>query len=272
MAQPNRTIYLGVDPTAGRRPYTYAALDADCRLIAIGEGPAEDVFSFAAGQSAALAAVNAPRRPSLGLLERAEVRSRFNPPPQPGRWVDTRVAEYELRRQGIPVIPTPRREEDCPGWVRGGFELYRRLDGCGYQAYPVEGAELQSLEVNPHAAFTFLLGQAPFPKETLEGRLQRQLALYERDVQIRDPMLFFEEVTRHKLLHGVLPLKDIHTPGELDALVAAFLAWLAGTRPQEICLLGDREEGQVIVPRQKTESAPPTSSPAAGRRLVHGQS
>ena len=41
-------------------------------------------------------------------------------------------------------------------------------------------------------------------------------------------MEFFEEVTRHRLRHGILPLEKLYTPGELDALTAAYLAWLAG--------------------------------------------
>jgi hypothetical protein len=88
----------------------------------------------------------------------------------------------------------------------------------------------------------------PFPKTTLEGRIQRQLVLHEHDLHIPDPMRLFEEITRHRLLQGVMPLQDLYSPGELDALVAAYTAWVAATRPSEALLLGDPEEGQIALP------------------------
>ena len=83
---------------------------------------------------------------------------------------------------------------------------------------------------------------------SLEGRLQRQLALHERRVAVYDPMRIFEEFTRFRLLSGILPLGDLHSPGELDALVAAYTAWLAAKQPGSVTLLGDPDEGQVILP------------------------
>ncbi len=65
------------------------------------------------------------------------------------------------------------------------------------------------LETHPHAAFCALLGQLPLPKPTLEGRLQRQIVLYEQGMGIKDPMGFFEEITRHKLVAGH-PSDGIH--------------------------------------------------------------
>jgi predicted RNase H-like nuclease len=61
-------------------------------------------------------------------------------------------------------------------------------------------------------------------------------------------MRFFEEITRHRLLQGILPTQDLYTPGELDALVAAFTAWKAATYPDQVTLLGDPQEGQMVLP------------------------
>ncbi len=43
---------------------------------------------------------------------------------------------------------------------------------------------------------------------------------------IKDPMEFFEEITRHRLLKGVLPEEFIYSAEELDAMVAAFTAYM----------------------------------------------
>jgi hypothetical protein len=73
-----------------------------------------------------------------------------------------------------------------------------------------------------------------FPSRTLEGRLQRGLILYEEGVQIEDPMDFFEEITRHKLLQGVLPTENIYSSRQLDALIMAYVAWLAGNPAEKV--------------------------------------
>jgi predicted RNase H-like nuclease len=129
-----------------------------------------------------------------------------------------------------------------------GFSLHRRLDGLGYHSFPAEESSRQCLEVYPHACFAVLLEVIPFPKYSLEGRLQRQLALHEKNLNVPDPMRIFEEITRHRLLKGILPVENLYSPGELDALVAAFTAWMAATRPDEITLLGDPAEGQIVLP------------------------
>ena len=117
-----------------------------------------------------------------------------------------------------------------------------------HHEFPTADALHQTLEVYPHACFTVLLGQSPFPKYTLEGRIQRQLILYELKIGVSDPMRLFEEITRHRLINGILPLDALLAPGELDALVAAYTACLAATEPGKVTALGHREEGQVVLP------------------------
>ncbi len=242
------TTYLGIDPTAGQKPFSYAALDNNLRLLALGQGTMDEVLAFAGGQRQAMVAVCAPRRPNQGLMEREEVRARLNPQPRPGRWGDFRLAEYLLRQHRISCPQTPAVEKDCPNWMQMGFALHRRLEGMGYQAFPAEGQALQVLEVYPHASFCVMLGHAPFAKQTLEGRIQRQLVLYDRKVMIPDPFDVLEEITPHRILQGVLPLDDLYSQGELDALAAAYTAWLAASHPDEITSLGDPAEGVVVLP------------------------
>ncbi len=239
--------YIGIDPTAGRRPFSYVALENDLSLLALGEGEINEVLAFVAGQRQAYVAVCAPRQPNQGLMEQTAVRERLNPPPKPGRWRGFRVAEYLLRLHNISCPQTGSIETDCPQWMQMGFALFRRLQSLGYQPYPNE-ASLQWLEVYPHASFSSLLGMIPFPKNSLEGRIQRQLILYDRGLHIPDPMRMFEEITRHRLLQGILPLEDLHEPAELDAMVAAYTAWQAANHPQDTCLIGEAAEGQVVLP------------------------
>jgi len=61
-------------------------------------------------------------------------------------------------------------------------------------------------------------------------------------------MEFFEEITRHRLLKGVLPIEFIYTSEELDALVAAFTAFLAASKPSGVIWVGNKQEGQIVLP------------------------
>ena len=240
--------FIGIDPTAGQRPFAYAALDNDRRLLAIGQGSFEDILAFVAGQRQSLVSVCAPRRPNQGVMAHPEVREHLSPSPRPGRWTNFRMAEYLLCQHNITAPQTRSQVEMCPNWMKMGFLLQNRLESLGYQAYPSSDSHHQSLEVYPHACFATMLGLIPLPKNTLEGRIQRQLALYEHNINVPDPMRLFEEITRHRLLQGILPDDDLHSPGELDALVGAYTAWLATTKPDQVTLIGDPEEGQIAVP------------------------
>jgi len=244
----NEATFVGVDPTAGENPFGYAALDNDLKLLALGEGTIDDVLAFSAGQSKALVAVCSPRRPNIGLIADQGIRAALSPPPSPGRWMNYRIVEFYLRQHGIMVPRTPAIEKECPNWMRMGFIFYQRLEDFGYQAYPQREVERQFIEVYPHASYTALLGVVPFTKRNLEGRLQRQLILFERGINLPDPMRFFEEITRHKLINGILPLENLYSYSELDSLVAAYTAWLVGNHPEKSSSLGDVHEGQIFLP------------------------
>jgi hypothetical protein len=245
---PSNTTFLGIDPTAGHRPFCYAALDSDLHLLALGKGTLDDILAFLAGQRSAFVAVSAPRRPNQGLMQQPLFREQLSPVPRPGRWSNFRLAEYQLRQHNISCPQTPAQESQCSNWMQMGFTLYRRLEALGYCPYPATEASLQYLEVYPFACFCTLLGLIPFPKHTLEGRIQRQLILHEMDLHISDPMRLFEEITRHRLLQGKLPFEELYEQEELDALVSAYTAWLAAKKPSQVTLLGDPQEGQLILP------------------------
>ena len=121
----------------------------------------------------------------------------------------------------------------------------------GFEKIFEEEAELQLLETHSHACYCVLAGSSPLSKPSLEGRLQRQLILYERGVRIKDPMDFFEEITRYKLSKGIWPTELLYSPEQLDALVAAYTAWLAVTKAENIIMIGDVKEGKIVLPERE---------------------
>jgi predicted RNase H-like nuclease len=189
------------------------------------------------------------------MMGQDDVRLRLTPQPRPGRWNNFRVAEYQLRQHNIYCPNTSAREEDCPNWMQMGFNLYRRLEKLGYQPYLLEQSSRQWLEVYPHACYTALLGLVPFQKSTLEGKIQRQLVLFDQGLNVSDPMRIFEEITRHRILQGILPEKELYSPGELDALVSAYTAWKAANHPEETISLGEPGEGMVIIPVRELKNS-----------------
>ncbi len=241
-------LFIGIDPCGGRKPFTWAALDRNGRLAALQEGELEDALAFLGGLPAGLAAVNAPPRPSQGLARQEGVRRNLAPLGTSGRNLEMRLAEHLLRERGINVALTPSRPALCSNWTQLGFEFYRRLESAGFKPHPDPEAKHTWLETQPHAVFCALLEQSPLPRPTVEGRLQRQLVLYEQGLGIRDPMGYFEELTRHKLLKGVLPLEQVYTPEQLDALAAACTAWMLSRHPERALRLGDPGEGQITLP------------------------
>lgn len=248
------TLFVGIDPSGGRKPFTYAALDQNAKLVALNAGEMEDVLTFISGQPGVILAVNTPPRPSAGLVRQDEIRQSLPPLHVSGRSLDMRMGEHILRQHGINVSMTPSRREQCSSWIQVGFDFYRRVQMLGFQPLSPTEMNYQWLETNPHACFCVLLGQNPLPRTALEGRLQRQLALFEQGLLIRDPMDFFEEITRHKLLRGLLPLDQIYAVEELDAIAAAYVAFIAGRHPERVINIGDPTEGQITLPVTQLKS------------------
>ena len=242
------SLFIGIDPPSGLKSLTYAALDKDLNLIALGKEDITGVVAFVGGQKAAHVGVNAPRRLNQGQMKLDAVRDRLNPQPKPGRFTGYRVAEYELIQKNIRIPKTPDKISLCPGWMKNGFLLYKRLEELGFKDFPAEDHKMQLLEVYPHAAYTTLLKKIPFLKKTLEGRLQRQLLLHSLSIDLPDPMRLFEEITRYKIMQGDLALDDLYNVEELEAIIAAYLAWKAAKDPDEILLVGERKEGQIVIP------------------------
>lgn len=224
-------------------------LDEQLKLQALEALDLEGVLAFIGGLERPVVALTGPQGANKGLLRRAEVRARFNLRPEGRTWGNWRVCEYLLRARNIRLYNTPRQIQRAPRWVRNSIKLAQRLREMGFGPYEGGAAPARSLlEVQAHAAYCVLLGLRPFAKNTLEGRLQRQLVLHAAGVDLPDPLRALHKITRRHLLAGQLPLDVLLSAEALDALVAAYTAFLAGTRPGSTCQVGEGEEGLITLP------------------------
>jgi hypothetical protein len=121
---------------------------------------------------------------------------------------------------------------------RSGQELYTDLTGklaqAGLNPTAKKSHSKPWIETNAQGCFRALGGHGLLPHRSLEGRLQRCAILYEQGLPLKDPVDMFEEITRYKLIQGILPLENLPSSKELDALVAAYLAWMSFTRPGQV--------------------------------------
>ena len=134
--------------------------------------------------------------------------------------------------------------------------FYEQLEKLSFRPYPAKNGTRQWFKVNANETFATLLQKKLLSRRTLEGRIQRGLILYDQGLQIDDPMEFFEEITRYRLIQGILPLENLYTSKELDALVAAYVAWVTVNRPGQIEMLPDN----MVLPKEQIEDQPKSGS------------
>jgi len=49
-------------------------------------------------------------------------------------------------------------------------------------------------------------------------------------------------------MKGILPLEQIYTAEELDAIAVAYVAYTAARYPDRVMTVGDPQEGQILLP------------------------
>lgn len=242
------TSYIGIDPSSGSNSVAYAAIDGNLKPEAIGMGHLDEALAYAGGRQHAFVAVHAPARPNLGILVDPAMMEQLALPIKDKKGIDMRLAEYQMTQRDLPVYQTPRKKEAAKSWMRAGYKLYERLQALGYSIFPYEGNERQLMETVPEACFHLWLPGTLLHQRSLEGCIQRQAALYDFKIEIPDPMEYYQEVTRHRIMMGSLPREMVYQPAEIQALAAAYVAWLAVNQPQSVEMLGDKNEGQIVLP------------------------
>lgn len=200
---PSFSTFVGISTSLHRRDLTYLALSSDRRLLAVGDGSVVDALSFIAGQNSALVAISPPAHAKTAALLTAST-------------------QLPLELNGGARIQPPSGASSA---MKHCFSLAGQLADLGYCAFSDPDSPHQWLETQAEAGFTALLGHEPLPAGTLEGRMQRQFVLEDLDLDVPDAMLFFEEVTRFRMLRGQLPMKYVLPQGELEAWLAAYTAW-----------------------------------------------
>ncbi len=249
------TSYIGIDPSSGSNAVAYAAIDGNLKPEAIGLGNIDEALAFAGGRQHAFVAVHAPAQPNRGLLSDPARLEQLALPIEPGKHNDMRLAEYQMVQRQLPVYKTPGKAEAAKSWMRAAFKMIERLRGLGYAVFPDDdGGERQLLETVPEACFQLWLPGEVLPQRSLEGCIQRQAVLYDFGIEVPDPMEYYQEVTRHRIMLGALPRQMVYQPAEIQALAAAYMAWLAVNQGENIELLGDREEGQIVLPRKSIQN------------------
>ena len=116
----------------------------------------------------------------------ADLREQYLIPMTKGRPGNMRVAEYLLRQHNLNTSATPQDPADATGWMRVSFSLYKQLQKLGYRQYEAASADRQVVEVAPELAFQAWLPGDVLPANTIHGRMQRQLALYDLGLRISD--------------------------------------------------------------------------------------
>ena len=118
-------------------------------------------------------------------------------------------------------------------------DLKKKFIQAGFEPFSHKNDPKQWIETNTQDCFQALSGHRLLPRRALEGRLQRCAILYEQGLNLTDPVDMFEEITRYRLIQGVLPLENLPSATELDALAAAYLSWLSVNRPGQIVPKGE---------------------------------
>jgi hypothetical protein len=122
-------------------------------------------------------------------------------------------------------------------------EVRRQIGQAGFKPFSQREADLQWSETRAEDCFRAFQPKL-LPRRSLEGRIQRALILFEAGLRCSDPMDYYEEITRYKLLQGILPAENIYSIKQLDALAAAYVAWLAESRPGQVV-----SRGMLILPK-----------------------
>ncbi len=246
------SVFMGMDMNLPRGKASYVILNKNQRILTHGVTALENLDTFIQSTAPEIIALTSPISLSNGCMADPEFRNSLSPAPAGSRYQVLRFAEYELITHGLPVTRTPSSYDDCSTGTHRSLKVVSTLGLLGYQPFGAESRGKTLVEIPPDAWFQQLLGCKPFSASSLEGRIQRQLALQTLNLNVPDAMEFFEEVTRHRLLRSQLPENILLSTSILNAAAAAYTASAVIHNPQRLCRFGSPDEGYLFVPSPVT--------------------
>lgn len=172
------------------------------------------------------------------LLERCDIS-----------YVIAHFDQYKKAILGVNIL-SGRRATSSQSAQKVYGDIKKKIIQAGFKPYLTNNAPKQWVETNPLECFHSLSGRTPESRRSLGGLLQRALILYGEGLQIDDPMEFFEEITRHHLLVGVMPMDLLYSASELDALASAYVTWMLINKPVQVDLTKKIGEGMIVIPRE----------------------
>ena len=239
----DKFTFIGVHINRQAPHFTYIATDEDFSPLAIDNGDEENLLSYLSGQENSFLAINAPLQLNQGLLQLPSHKSYTR-----GRKPNIRKVEYELQQYNIEMSHTADQISKCTPDVKFGIRLNEHLNDLGYKTFSSDQSSRMFLETPSNAAFWSLIEGQLIPEEGIIGRMQRQQILFDLELPVPNPMIFFEEITRHKLKIGKIPFKQVLPACELNAWICVYTAHKAWSEPDSLTSMGNSEEGSIYLP------------------------
>lgn len=248
------TCYIGLNVNSRSPYYTVRGIDSHTTSLFELSGNWDEISMKLNEYDKIILAVNTPISPNKGFLTQSQRKKH-----KPGKWPDVRRIEYELEEYGAPIYHTPKKKSNLLAAQHHGFKLIENLLETGFRQFGDEGEKV-FLEVPSETAFWSFECKPLFTEESFIGQIQRQIMLLELGIDLPDPMDFFEELTRFKLLTGNAPLEMILETPSLNAWINAFTALQLHKNPSRITQLGYSQEGFLYLPFHLPEWEMPEDS------------
>lgn len=227
-------VFIGLEINPGGQKFTWVAINSHKEVLTYQKTSLNEFLIFS----------NNVPQVVIGLETRA-IRSKNGKPVLPG-------LEYSNHPAGW-ILPAwqenlENRNIHPPAGSIYGNPKYKSPAWADFlqQMYMLE--HINIINVNAYSSLCCLLGHAPLPKTSIEGKIQRQLVLLELGINLIDPMIYFEELTRYKLLRGVLPQKIILPLSELNTLLCAFTVWKKTVEPDNSIQIGNPPDSSIVLP------------------------
>lgn len=237
-------VFVGVDVSSGTMPYIVAVINNAGNLLALEKCALDEALKFCAGYGTVIVAVNASRSIMKMQSNDQVFQAADTLKPVILKSRSYRNAEWKMKSMGIRFTKSPARNGSLPPCITNGIKFYQQVEQ--FIGSSRDGRSI--IETNAQASFHQLLGRPPLQRNNIEGRIQRQLTLLDGGIKLPDPMSFYEEVTRYRLLHGILPDEMLFSPRQLDALICSLVARISFQDPENILTIGDDTGGWVVLP------------------------